>query len=92
MTQSDVIYVRRGNVLLEANEETVEKYLADGFDQVDNRGRVIKAGAPNDTAALKRRFEEQKKEIKELQEEIKSLEEALKKASTSTKKTAGSKA
>ena len=51
----ETIFVRRGNVLLEANEDTLDKYLADGYDQVDEKGQIVKAGAPNDANALRKK-------------------------------------
>lgn len=93
MTQVEkTIYIRRGNVLLETNEDTLEKYLADGYDQVDEKGQVIKAGVPNDTTALRKKYEEQKEEIRFLKEKVETLEKALEKAKNSAKKTTGSKA
>ena len=88
----ETIFVRRGNVLLEANEDTLDKYLADGYDQVDEKGQIVKAGAPNDANALRKKYEEQKEEIRFLKEKVETLEKALEKAKNSAKKTTGSKA
>lgn len=71
------VKVRRGNVELDVSRETLEKYLADGFDLVNSRGEVLQEGAPNDSAALKRTYDEQKKKIKTLTEKIEALEKEL---------------
>ena len=71
------VTVRRGNVVLDVSRETLEKYLSDGYDQVDHRGAVIKEGAPNDPAALKSAYDKQKTEIESLKQEIEDLEKKL---------------
>lgn len=76
------VTVRRGNVVLDVSRETLEKYLSDGYDQVDHRGVVIKEGAPNDPAALKSAYDKQKTEIEILKQEIENLEKKLEAANT----------
>lgn len=71
------VTVRRGNVVLDVSRETLEKYLSDGYDQVDHRGAVIKEGAPNDPAALKSAYDKQKSQIEELEAQIEALEKEL---------------
>ena len=88
MSLVETYYVRRGNVLLEVNENTLEKYLADGFDLVDTSGKVLKHGAPNDPTALKKRYEEQTKEIENLKAQVEALEKALEKTKNKSKKAA----
>lgn len=73
----DKVFVRRANVLLEVSQETLEKYLNDGYDLVDKSGKLIREGAPNDDFALKRAYDRQKSEIEKLKAEVENLEKAL---------------
>ena len=65
--------IRRANVVLDVTENEVEKYLADGFDIIDDNGKVLKASVPNDVNALKKAYVEHENEIKSLKEEIERL-------------------
>ena len=71
------VFVRRANVLLEVSQESLEKYLNDGYDLVDKSGKLIREGAPNDEFALKRAYDRQKSEIEKLKAEVENLEKAL---------------
>lgn len=85
------VFVRRANVLLEVSQETLEKYLNDGYDLVDKTGKLIREGAPNDDFALKRAYSQQEKEIKALTEQIEALKEELEAAKNPPKKMAEKK-
>ena len=49
--------VRRGNVELEVADEFLGKYLAQGFNQIDNTGKIIGDGVPNNYTDLKRQYD-----------------------------------
>ena len=63
------IKVRRGNKVKQIIEDSKERYLAEGFDVIDDKGKVIKRGNRPSAKIMKELEEENeklKKEIKEL--------------------------
>lgn len=62
--------VRRGNVELEVNDDFLKQYLAKGFDQVDNTGKIISKGMANNYPALQRAYVQLQNENKKLLEDF----------------------
>lgn len=63
------IKVKRGNKVKQIPENSKERYLADGFDIIDDKGEVTKRGSRPSAKILKELEEENaklKKEIKKL--------------------------
>lgn len=70
---SETVTVRRGGSYLTIPALAVERYIARGYDVVDDKGNVIQSSVPNDVTILKRAYEEHVAEIKKLKEEIAQL-------------------
>ena len=72
--------VRNANVLLEIEEDEVEKYLGKGYSLLDENGNVVKSKLPTEVAELQKLcidkdkiIANQKTQIEALQAEIKDL-------------------
>lgn len=74
----NTVEVRQGNVYLTINVEDVDRYMAKGFDVVDEAGNVIKKSVPNDINVLRQAYEQHTAEIAKLKEENESLKAQLK--------------
>jgi hypothetical protein len=70
---ADTVTVRRGGSYLTIPALAVERYMAKGYDVVDNAGNIVQSGTPNDINILKRAYEQHVEEIKKLKEEIAQL-------------------
>lgn len=68
------VTVKRGGSYLTIPRLAVERYLAKGYDVVDENDNVLQASVPNDVNTLKRAYEAHTAEIKALKERIKQLE------------------
>ncbi len=71
------ITVRRGGSYLTVPANAADKYLAKGFDIVDEAGNVIKESVPNDVNSLKAAYNKHIAKIKELEDTIKALKAQL---------------
>ena len=71
------VQVRRANVYLRIPQDEVSRYVAKGYDVVDNKGNVLKASVPNDLGTLQKAFVDKANEIKELKAKISQLKEEL---------------
>ena len=74
----DTILVQRANVLLRVTPEEKDKYVAQGYNVIDESGKVIEKSVPTDVRALQRAFVEHEAEITELKAELVALRLALK--------------
>lgn len=75
---SNMITVRRANVLLDVSEDQKDEYLAKGFDVIDKNGNVVaEATVTNDVSTLHKKLAEAQEKIKILEEENKRLNEEL---------------
>lgn len=75
---SNIITVKRANVLLDVPEEQREEYLAKGFDVIDKDGKVLVAATvTNDVNTLHRKLAEAQEQIKILKEENARLNKEL---------------
>lgn len=69
----DTVTVRRGGSYLRISPSAVERYMAKGYDVVDEAGNVLQGNIPNDINVLKNAYKEHVEEIKKLKEEIAQL-------------------
>ena len=75
---SNIITVRRANVLLDVPEEQKEEYLSKGFDVIDKDGKVIaEATMTNDVNTLHKKLGEALQRIKSLEDENARLNQEL---------------
>ena len=72
--------VQRANVVLKVRDEEVDKYLARGFNLLNENGEVIRSATPNDLATFKEAYIRQSKEIEKLNSQIEELKAELEKA------------
>ena len=72
--------VRRGNVYLTVPTNLVDRYLAKGYDVVDERGNVVKSSEPNDVTSLKLAYDKHIARIKELEAENAELKRQIENA------------
>lgn len=66
--------VERGNVVLEVEDDNVQKYIDKGFSVRDAEGNILQRALPNTVGELRKLVVAQQNEIEELQEKIKALE------------------
>lgn len=69
----NVVTVKRGGSYLTVPATAVERYLAKGYDVVDENDKVVESSVPNDINLLKIAFKEHTKKIQELEAEIAQL-------------------
>lgn len=85
---NNLVHVRHGNVFLDISPEAVEKYMAKGFDIVDERGNVIKECIPSDVNSLRAAYDKHVAKIAELEKQVADLKAQL----SETKKISAPKA
>lgn len=68
------VRVRRGGSYLTISVDSVDRYLAKGFDVIDDAGNVVKESIPHDVNVLQLAYQQHVAEIKELKKHIKELE------------------
>lgn len=66
--------VQRANRLLTVPDETVEKYLSDGYNLVGEDGGILRRGVTKNAADLLKELEAAKKRIAELEAKVAELE------------------
>ena len=74
-----MIYAQKGNRIHKIEEHQIPSLVEQGYDIVDEKGRVLSESVPTDPVVLRTAFIENKKRIEELENEIKALK-AQKKA------------
>ena len=69
------VIVRKGNKVLKVDEQAVEQYLKDGFDEVDEQGKVIKSSPNRNYSAseVEKLREADKARIAELEKQLEKL-------------------
>ena len=70
---ADTIMVQRANVILEISEQEQDKYLAQGYDILDDSGNVVKKSIPTDIGRLRVAYHEALEEIEKLKAEVEKL-------------------
>ena len=73
----NTVEVRRGNEYLTVPEDAVDRYIAKGYDVLDNKGNVVVESIPYDVATLRGAFVTHKAKIAELEAEVANLKEKL---------------
>lgn len=66
--------VQRANRLLTVPDETVEKYLSDGYNLVGEDGGILRRGVTKNAADLLKELEAAKKRVAELEAKAAELE------------------
>lgn len=75
-----MVAVQKYNVILEIDEEELEKYMSLGYNQIDiNTGEILNEAIPTDINVLKLKYQEHKEKIAELEQQIEDLTAKLKK-------------
>jgi hypothetical protein len=72
----NTVMVKRGGSYLTIPANSVERYMAKGYDVVDDSGNVVRESIPNDVATLKIAYKKHLDEIKTLKERIAELEKS----------------
>lgn len=71
------IRIRKANKILRVSENEVAKYIAIGYDIIDNKGNVVQASVPHDPNVLRKAFIDNQATISQLKEEIAILKEEI---------------
>lgn len=75
-----MVAVQRYNVILEIDDEELDKYMSLGYNQIDiNTGEILHEAIPTDVNVLKLKYQEHKEKIAELEQQVKDLTAKLKK-------------
>ena len=75
---SDIIRVRRANVILKVSKEQQSEYLNKGFDVIDDKGKVVtEATTSNDVSVLHQKLSDAQAKIKDLEKENEKLKKQL---------------
>lgn len=88
-----MLYAKKANRIHRIEEHQIKQFVEQGYDIIDETGRVLEESVPTDPVLLKTSYSEQSARIKELQaenkalrDEIKSLTDKLAKKNTSAPK------
>ena len=76
------IYAQRGNQISRIEEQQIDALVEQGFNIVDENGKVLREAVPTDIVLLKKYYVEHKQRIEELEKEIASLKKAATKKAT----------
>lgn len=75
-----MVAVQKYNVILEIDDEELDKYMSLGYNQIDiNTGEILHEAIPTDLNVLKLKYHEHKERIAELEQQVKDLTAKLKK-------------
>lgn len=75
---SDIIRVRRANVVLRISKDQQSEYLDKGFDVIDDKGKVVtSATTSNDVSVLHQKLSEAQAKIKDLEKENEKLKKQI---------------
>ena len=72
-----LLKIRRGNTVLRIENDTLDYYMTQGFDLVDESGKVIKKAIPTSKEDLHKAYIENVETIKRLETKISELEKQL---------------
>lgn len=81
------ITVKRANVVLGISESQLDYYMNQGYDVIDETGKVIKASVPTDVGTLQKAYFDHINEIGAMKEEIEALKLEIESLKTPRKKT-----
>ena len=76
---NDTVKVRRGGTILHISKNLVDRYMAKGFDVVDDKGNIVQASVPNDVTTLKLAYETHIAQIKKLETELSEARQEIEK-------------
>lgn len=79
----ETIGVQRANKYLRVPADAVDRYIAKGYDVVDENDNVVVKSIPNDMNTLKMEYSKQLEEIEKLKAEVSRLKAELNSATTS---------
>lgn len=65
-----MVTVKRANVILNIEDDEVDKYCEKGYSVLDQYGNVVKAGAPKEIGALHKLLQDKDIEITALKKEL----------------------
>lgn len=68
-----MVTVKNANVVLEIEDDEVDKYVEKGYSVLDKFGNVIKASVPTDVGTLQKAFKDHEEMIKTQAKQIESL-------------------
>lgn len=88
----ETVRVKKGGSYLTIPTASIDRYMAKGYDVVDDKGNVLRASIPNDINALRVAYSQHVAEIRELKQHIKELETQLREAGKLVEKSADVKA
>ena len=71
------IRIRKANKVLRVSENEVAKYIAIGYDVIDNKGNVVQASVPHDPNILQKAFIDNQATISALKDEVTQLRVAV---------------
>ena len=80
--------VKRANVVLRVTDAELDKYLAKGYNVIDESGNIVREADPNDVPSLKAAYVKHKEEIAELKAQISELNLKLEVAQSKPKRKA----
>ena len=86
-----MVLMQRANVLLDVEDAEVDRYLAKGYNLVDNAGNIVKEAKPHDVTALTAAYVKHEQEIAQLKAENEKLTAQVKKLRRELKKSAEEK-
>lgn len=86
-----MIYAERGNRVITIKEESIPKYVEQGYTITDEYGKVIQNTVPTDTLNLKKAYVDHTKEIESLKAENAQLKAQLAELSAKANKKAAEK-
>ena len=74
-----MIIVRRGNVRLRVHEQDKQYYKDQGYDILDDKGKVIEKALPKDAGQLTKMYLEARAEVDKYKQQIDDLKKEIKK-------------
>lgn len=80
------ITVKRANTILDISNSQLDYYLNQGYDVIDEMGRVIQASVPTDVGTLQKAYLDHTNEIEAMSAEIEKLKAQIETLTTSRKK------
>lgn len=70
--------VKKGNRVVRVNEQSLDRYLKQGYDQIDDKGKIVKRATGGKTIPVQA-YNKALDEIDTLKEQIKKLKSEVKK-------------
>lgn len=74
-----MIIVRRGNVRLRVQDQDKQYYIDQGYDVLNDKGKIIEKALPKDTGQLTKMYLEARAEADKYKQQIEDLKKEIKK-------------